>query len=95
MRYAVQRLKALCPTLGKVKIAKIAEMLCRAVLHLGTTTVGRILKEPPRPTPAEAAKLRDHLDAITASAKEDKRRGDTFRYLAHRSAILGIRAQMA
>jgi putative transposase len=52
VRYAVQRLKALCPTLGK---AKIAEMLCRAGLHLGTTTVGRILKEPPRPTAPEAA----------------------------------------
>jgi putative transposase len=48
----VQRLKALCPTLGK---AKIARMLCRARLHLGTTTVGRILKEPPRSIPAEAA----------------------------------------
>ena len=34
--YAVQRLKALCPSLGK---AKIAEVLCRAGLHLGTTTV--------------------------------------------------------
>lgn len=48
VRYAVQRLKALCPALGKVKITK---MLCRAGLHLGTTTVGRILKEPPRPAP--------------------------------------------
>jgi hypothetical protein len=37
VRYAVQRLKALCPTLGK---AKIAETLCRAGLHLGATTVG-------------------------------------------------------
>jgi DNA-binding transcriptional regulator YiaG len=35
VRYAVQRLKALCPSLGK---AKIAEMLCRAGLHLGTST---------------------------------------------------------
>jgi transposase InsO family protein len=51
VRYAVQRLKTLCPTLGK---AKIAETLCRAGLHLGTTTVGRILKEPPRPMPSEA-----------------------------------------
>ncbi len=32
VRYAVQRLKALCPGLGKVKIAQI---LCRAGLHLG------------------------------------------------------------
>ncbi|MCP4249283.1 MAG: transposase family protein [bacterium] len=51
VRYAVQRLKALCPSLGK---AKIAEMLCRAGLHLGTTTVGRILKEPPRLMPSSA-----------------------------------------
>lgn len=37
VRYAVQRLKALCPSLGK---AKIAETLCRAGLHLGTTPSG-------------------------------------------------------
>ncbi len=52
VRYAVQRLKTLCPALGKVKIA---EILCRAGLHLGATTVGRILKEPPRPEPRKAA----------------------------------------
>jgi putative transposase len=51
-RYAVQRLKALCPTLGKVKIA---EILCRAGLHLGATTVGRITKEPLPPKIQEAA----------------------------------------
>ena len=43
VRYLVQRLKLLCPTLGKLKIAQI---LCRAGLHLGTTSVGRIFKEP-------------------------------------------------
>ena len=51
VRYSVQRLKALCPMLGKVKIARI---LARAGLHLGATSVGRILKEkqaaPPTPT---------------------------------------------
>ena len=52
VRYAVQRLKTLCPTLGKVKMS---EMLCRAGLHLGATTVGRILKESPRPTPRKTA----------------------------------------
>jgi putative transposase len=52
VRYAVQRLKALCPTLGKVKMA---EMLCRAGLHLGSTTVGRVLKEPPRPNLRKAS----------------------------------------
>jgi len=40
VRYAVQRLKVLCPSLGKLKIAQV---LCRAGLHLGTSTVGRIL----------------------------------------------------
>ncbi len=52
LRYAVQRLKTLCPSLGKEKIAR---MLCRAGLHLGATTVGRILKELPHPTPPKAA----------------------------------------
>jgi len=50
VRYVVQRLKTLCPSMGKVKIA---QTLCRAGLHLGATTVGRILKEPPQPTPQE------------------------------------------
>ena len=50
VRYIVQRLKALCPMLGKVKIAQI---LARAGLHLGQTTVGRILKEKPRHTASD------------------------------------------
>ncbi len=50
VRYLVQRLKVHCPSLGKQKIAQV---LCRAGLHLGTTTVGRILKEDPHPKPAE------------------------------------------
>ena len=50
VRHAVQRLKVLCPTMGK---QRIADTLCRAGLHLGTTTVGRFLKESPRP-PAPA-----------------------------------------
>jgi len=60
VRYAVQRLKALCPILGK---AKIAETLCRAGLHLGTTTVGRMLKEPRRTTPLEAVVSSDRVVA--------------------------------
>ena len=53
VRYAVQQLKVLCPTMGKVKIA---QTLCRAGLHLGATTIGRILKESPRqPKPQPAA----------------------------------------
>ena len=46
VRYAVQRLKTLCPMMGKVKIAQI---LARAGLHLSPTTVGRIWREPPHP----------------------------------------------
>ena len=45
VRYAVQRLTTLCPTLGK---KKLAEVLARAGLHLGATTVGRMRKEPPK-----------------------------------------------
>ena len=52
VRYIVQRLKTLNPSMGKVKIA---ETLCRAGLHLGVTTVGRILKEAPQPDPGDAA----------------------------------------
>jgi transposase InsO family protein len=48
VRYCVQRLKILCPSMGKVKMA---QTLCRAGLHLGPSTVGRILKESPRPKP--------------------------------------------
>ncbi len=43
VRYAVQRLKSLGPTLGQVKIAQI---LARAGLPLSPTTVGRRLREP-------------------------------------------------
>jgi len=39
--YLVRYLKQTCPSLGKERIAK---MLARAGLHLGTTTVGRMLK---------------------------------------------------
>jgi hypothetical protein len=51
VRYIVQRLKILIPAMGKVKIA---ETLCRAGLHLGVTTVGRILKEEPQSEPGDA-----------------------------------------
>jgi transposase InsO family protein len=49
--YLVKRLKVLCPTLGRVKIARI---LARAGLHLGPTTVRRMLHppRPPKPIPS-------------------------------------------
>src|SRR5262249_46519009 len=55
VRYAVQRLQALCPTLGK---KKLAEVLARAGLHLAATTIGRIRKEKPTPQrPARSEKV--------------------------------------
>jgi transposase InsO family protein len=51
VRAAVQRLQALCPRLGKVKIAQI---LARAGLHLAVSSVGRMRREIPiRPTPLQ------------------------------------------
>jgi putative transposase len=49
--YLVRRLRTLCPGLGKVKIAQI---LARAGLHLGPTTIRRMLRDPKRPRPAKA-----------------------------------------
>jgi putative transposase len=51
VRYIVRRLKVLCPTMGKERIAKV---LCRAGLHLGATTVRRMLREPRKPVPVSA-----------------------------------------
>src|SRR5947209_20568031 len=64
--YLVRRLKILCPTLGKVKIAQI---LARAGLHLGSTTVRRVLREtrPPKPCPI----LRAACRAVSARQPND------------------------
>jgi transposase InsO family protein/transposase-like protein len=48
LRYTVQQMKALCPSMGKVKTA---ETLARAGLHLGRTTVGRIKEQPQQREP--------------------------------------------
>ena len=54
VRYLVQRLQVLCPRLGKVKIAQV---LARAGLHVGVTSVGRMRRESPKPslTPRSAS----------------------------------------
>lgn len=44
--YIVRKLKVLCPTMGK---ARIANVLARGGLHLGSTTVARMLSERSRP----------------------------------------------
>src|SRR5437867_11050614 len=46
--YLVRRLEVLCPTMGKTRIANV---LCRAALHLSATTVRRMLREPERTKP--------------------------------------------
>ena len=46
VREAVFRLQALCPSLGK---KKLADILARAGLHLGVSTVGRFRKHKPQP----------------------------------------------
>ena len=54
--YIVRRLKVLCPSMGK---ARIAQVLCRAGLHLGTTTVARMLRDDTLlPLPAVATSSR-------------------------------------
>lgn len=47
----VRSLKLMCPTLGKVRIAQV---LARAGLHLGATTVGRMLARDPMKDDAAA-----------------------------------------
>jgi transposase len=63
VRYVVQRLKTLCPAMGK---KKLAETLARAGLHLGTTTVGRMLKEKPARPPAPEAEADATRRVVTA-----------------------------
>ena len=46
--YLVRRLRALCPRMGSRRIARV---LARASLHLFATTVRRMLKPVPKPTP--------------------------------------------
>ena len=63
VRYVVQRLRVLSPTMGKVKIA---EILARAGLHLSVTTVGRILKEKPVPASEPAQKTETTGRVVTS-----------------------------
>lgn len=59
VRYLVRQLKALCPAMGKVRIA---QTLARAGLHLSAMTVGRVLRE--------TAPLPDDLELpITVSSR--------------------------
>ena len=59
--YLVKRLRTLCPTLGKVKMAQI---LARAGLHLGRTTIRRMLRDTRWPEPRKIAQA--NLRIVTA-----------------------------
>src|SRR5439155_4377784 len=64
--YLVRRFKVLCPALGRVRIARV---LARAGLHLGPTTVRRMLRPPgpPKPPPTPQTSPR----TITARRPND------------------------
>jgi len=66
VRHSVSRLKTLCPSLGKVKIA---EILCRAGLHLSASTVGRMLKQS---TPKDRGSSSIDDASETATETSDK-----------------------
>jgi transposase InsO family protein len=81
----VQRLKTLCPMMGK---KKLAETLCRAGLHLGVATVGRMLKENPQPTPRESTDSPATGEAASPTAEpqagsQDKKHVVTAKYPNH------------
>jgi putative transposase len=61
----VQRLRVLCPAMGKVRIA---QTLARAGLHLGVTTVHRLLQRPPAAAPPVAPHCDSAADARTVKA---------------------------
>ena len=62
--FLVQRLKVLCPKMGA---RRIADVLARAGLHLGATTVRRILK--PAPKPSTKTKRPPTPRAVTAKGR--------------------------
>jgi len=65
VRYFFKQLKVLLPTMGK---ARIAEVLARAGLHLGVTTVGRTLRET-EPMPADDAATLDVIETRVVTAR--------------------------
>jgi len=72
----VQRLRALCPLLGKVRIA---QMLARAGLHVSASTVGRALRKPPSgdlsPTSTEKRRQQPPASAEPAPKRESAEPG--------------------
>ena len=74
--YPVRRLQTLCPTMGR---RKIAEVLARAGLHLGATTVRRMLDEsPPAVTPKPPPPAPTKRTCIVLSRATWRHLGGTF-----------------
>lgn len=69
--YVVRRLKVLCPAMGRVRIARV---LARAGLHLGPTTVRRMLRTPRPPKPIAAPQTAPRI--VTARKPNDLWHGD-------------------
>jgi len=61
--HLARSLKLMCPSLGKKKIAQV---LARAGLHLGATTVGRMLKARPRRSEAATEAVVTKKRRVTA-----------------------------
>ena len=64
--YIVKRLKTLCPAMGRIRIARV---LARAGLHLGPTTVRRMLRAPRPPKARPGLESVPHV--ITARKPND------------------------
>ena len=68
IRYIVQRLKVLCPSLGK---RKIAQVLARAGLHLGSTTVQRMVTDKKTGPSADPGDQTEQSDRIVTAKYPD------------------------
>jgi transposase InsO family protein len=70
----VRRLKAIFPAMGKVKNC---QLLSRAGLHLGVTTVGRMLKQQPETKPAKPVPSFNPEPTATARTVTAEHAGET------------------
>ena len=74
--HIVQKLKVLCPNLGK---KKIAQMLGRAGLHLAVSTVGKKIKEELPPAPEydpESEHKHEHEDNYESQSDKNEEKED-------------------
>ena len=78
VRYVVRRIKTLNPTFGK---KRIADILCRAGLHLAITTVGRFINEVPADEPTPQTELLEKT--VVEESDSTKSRIVTAKYPHH------------